>query len=76
MTFENIRFLSYSRLMKNEADIENLQPDYIILDEFHRCGAMEWGKGVKKLLNAYPNAKKDLVYPRRDNSNSVLTVIW
>ena len=76
VTFENIRFLSYSRLMKNEADIENLQPDYIILDEFHRCGAMEWGKGVKKLLNAYPNAKKDLVYPRRDNSNSVLTVIW
>lgn len=44
--------------MKNEADIENLQPDYIILDEFHRCGVMEWGKSVKKLLNAYPNAKK------------------
>ena len=39
--------------MKNEADIENLQPDYIILDEFHRCGAMDWGKSVKKLLNAY-----------------------
>lgn len=58
MKFENIRFFSYSRLMKNEADIGNLHPDYIILDEFHRCGAVEWGKSVKKLLAAYPNAKR------------------
>ena len=58
MKFENIQFLSYSRLMKNEADIENLHPDYIILDEFHRCGAVEWGKSVKKLLTTYPKAKR------------------
>ena len=58
MKFENIQFFSYSRLMKNEADIGNLHPDYIILDEFHRCGAVEWGKSVKKLLAAYPNAKR------------------
>ena len=58
MKFENIQFFSYSRQMKNEADIGNLHPDYIILDEFHRCGAVEWGKSVKKLLAAYPNAKR------------------
>ena len=44
MEFDNIQFMSYSRLMKNEDSIEILHPDYIILDEFHRCGAAEWGK--------------------------------
>lgn len=58
MEFDNIRFMSYIRLMKNEDSIEILHPDYIILDEFHRCGAAEWGKSVRKLLNACPNAKR------------------
>ena len=58
MKFPNIQFMSYSRLMKNEDSIETLHPDYIILDEFHRCGAAEWGKSVRKLLNACPNAKR------------------
>ena len=54
---KNIQFLTYSKLMMNEHFIEELQPDYIILDEFHRCGAVEWGKSVRKLLQANPNAK-------------------
>ena len=29
----------------------------IILDEFHRCGAPEWGKGVDRLIKQSPNAK-------------------
>ena len=58
MKFPNIQFMSYSRLMKNEDSIETLHPDYIILDEFHRCGAQEWGKSVRKLLDTYPNAKR------------------
>lgn len=57
MSFSNIQYLSYSRLMKNEDSIEGLHPDYIILDEFHRCGAAEWGKSVRKLLATYPGAK-------------------
>ena len=56
--FSNIEYMSYSRLMKHEDSIDTLHPDYIILDEFHRCGATEWGKSVKKLLEAYPNAKR------------------
>ena len=51
----NIRFFTYARLMnmtKNE--VLEIKPDYIILDEFHRCGAEMWGKGVDRLLNAYP----------------------
>ena len=57
MRFSNIQYLSYSRLMKHEDSINELHPDYIILDEFHRCGAVEWGKSVRKLLDTYPEAK-------------------
>ena len=53
----NIQFLTYAKLMMNEHLIDSLKPDYIILDEFHRCGATEWGKSVEKLLAVYPQAK-------------------
>lgn len=58
LAFPNIAYMSYSRLMKNEDYIETLHPDYIILDEFHCCGAAEWGRSVKKLLDTYPEAKR------------------
>lgn len=55
---ENIRFLTYAKLMLlDEAELQEIQPDYIILDEFHRCGAEQWGQGVQRLLSAYPDAK-------------------
>ncbi len=51
---ENIVFITYAKLMlMSENDIADIHPDYIILDEFHRCGALEWGKGVERLLLAY-----------------------
>ena len=56
--FANVEYMSYSRLMKNEDKIGELHPDYIILDEFHRCGAPEWGRSVRKLLDEYPEAKR------------------
>ena len=56
--FPNIAYMSYSRLMKNENSIDMLHPDYIVLDEFHRCGAAEWGRSVRKLLDTYPTAKR------------------
>lgn len=54
---EQIQFLTYSKLMMNEDKIQYLNPDFIILDEFHRCGAEEWGRSVKKLLDFYTQAK-------------------
>lgn len=52
---ENISFFTYSKLMgMSDEEIAEIQPDYIILDEFHRAGADVWGQGVKKLLAAYP----------------------
>lgn len=54
---EQICFMTYAKLRLNEEQIETLCPDFIILDEFHRCGAAEWGKSVTKLLNYYKDCK-------------------
>lgn len=54
---ENVKFFTYAKLMNmSEAELGEVIPDYIILDEFHRCGAEMWGKGVENLLKMYPNA--------------------
>ena len=54
----NVEFITYTKLaMYGNPEIEGLDCDYIILDEFHRCGAVEWGRGVETLLNSKPAAK-------------------
>lgn len=53
--YQQIRFMTYTELMEQSKLEENY--DQIILDEFHRCGAPEWGKGVKRLLDGSKNAK-------------------
>lgn len=51
----NIKFFTYAKLMNlTEDELAEIAPDYVILDEFHRCGAEMWGKGVESLLKAYP----------------------
>lgn len=55
--FTNIEFHTYAWLMRNDKDIEKLDADYIILDEFHRTGAHEWEKSIRKLIEAHPQAK-------------------
>ena len=53
---DNVKFYTYAKLMNiSEAEIAEIQPDYIILDEFHRCGAEMWGEGVNSVLSAYPD---------------------
>ncbi len=55
---ENIKFMTYARLMRmGGEDLAKITPDYIILDEFHRLGAAQWGGGVKRLGEMYPGAK-------------------
>ncbi|MCD8119148.1 MAG: Helicase associated domain protein [Lachnospiraceae bacterium] len=52
---DNITFLTYARLMMmDEAEVDELRPAWIILDEFHCCGARMWGQGVQTLLRKYP----------------------
>ena len=54
---ENIDFFTYAKLMNlSEVDISEIKPDFIILDEFHRCGAARWQDGIQRLLNAYPDS--------------------
>ena len=53
---ENICFFTYAKLMgMTEEELAAIQPDFIVLDEFHRCGAEMWGAGVQTLLSAYPH---------------------
>ena len=56
-SFKNITFLTYARLIRySQQEIAQLKPQYIVLDEFHRCGAQQWGAGVARLLKAFPDA--------------------
>lgn len=51
---ENIRFYTYAKLpLLTSEEVDAIQPDYIILDEFHRCGAQVWGAGVRTVLERY-----------------------
>jgi len=51
-------YWTYAGLVrKSVKDIKALNTSLIVLDEFHRCGADEWGKGVQKLLDTHTNAK-------------------
>ena len=53
---ENVKFYTYAKLMNvSDAEIDDIKPDYIILDEFHRCGDELWGAGVDAVLKAYPD---------------------
>lgn len=49
-------YRSYQWLIKNIFDITE-KYDLIILDEFHRAGADEWGAAVKMLIESQPQAK-------------------
>lgn len=52
----NILFFTYAKLaLLTETEQKAICPDFIVLDEFHRCGAQVWGAGVQAVLNHYPN---------------------
>lgn len=55
---DNVNVKTYTRLMLDwQRHTQQTVADIIILDEFHHCGAMEWGNGVSMLLKANPKAK-------------------
>lgn len=56
--FPNLKCAIYPNFSRLSTDkINNLHFDNIVLDEFHRCGAQEWGRSINTLLNNNPNAK-------------------
>lgn len=57
-TLKRIDFNIYCNMPNmNDETMKALQADYILLDEMHRALAKEWSKGIKILLEMYPNAK-------------------
>lgn len=62
-TPENLQFMTYAAAMGMERRNDCVPPyDVIIADEFHHCGAEEWGKGVTHILNANESAVNG-IYP-------------
>lgn len=56
--FQNIYFLTYARLMRmKEEEFIGKDFDYLVLDEFHRLGATQWGTGVERFRKLYPDVK-------------------
>jgi len=54
---QNLRFMTYSaamRLARTEGEVPKY--DVVVADEFHHCGAPEWGKGVQWLIEHSPEA--------------------
>lgn len=50
---KNLCFTTYASLARRIPP----QTDYLVLDEFHRCGATQWSQGVARLMDENPSAK-------------------
>ena len=58
--FPNLKRITYqklARMSQEEIDRKFEGTNIVILDEFHHCGAPEWGRGVSTLLAQCPKAK-------------------
>jgi superfamily II DNA or RNA helicase len=54
---DNVEYCNYKGFSNFSSErMQNINPEIIVLDEFHRCGAPEWSKGIQRLLNLFPNA--------------------
>ncbi len=56
-TLPNVTFRTYAKLLLLSEEALAVEADYIILDEFHRCGAQQWGSAVQRAIAANPGAK-------------------
>lgn len=55
---QDTSFITYAKLKNlTDKEIKSLKLDFIVLDEFHRCGAKLWGEGVRRLLDCYKDTK-------------------
>ena len=56
--FPNLEFRTYQSLINmNHDEIESLDVDMLILDEFHHIGAPVWGARVNKIIETHPSTK-------------------
>lgn len=58
-TPKNLQFMTYATAMaKARRGDEIPRCDVIVADEFHHCGAPEWGKGLRCRSRQYPASSK------------------
>lgn len=56
--FPDLKCAIYPNFAKlSQQEIGKLHYDNIVLDEFHRCGAQEWGRRINALLNNNPSSQ-------------------
>ena len=54
----NFKLMTYMKVhYMSDEEMQNLNVDHIVLDEFHHLGADKWGASVERFLNIYSNAK-------------------
>ncbi len=52
--FKHVRFMTYAGLAKlSPEELERLNVDMMILDEFHHIGAPVWGEAVNKVIDSH-----------------------
>ena len=52
--FKHVKFMTYAGLSKlSSEELENLNVDMMILDEFHHIGAPVWGDAVNKVISSH-----------------------
>lgn len=56
-----LNLITYNKLSQMKDDefecLKSLNPELIVLDEFHRCGAKTWGSSVNELLKVCSNSR-------------------
>lgn len=53
---QNIKFYTYQKLtLLSDEEIDAIQPDIFLYDEYHRLGAQVWQHAVNKLIAQYPD---------------------
>lgn len=56
---ENIIFMKYAKLVNlADGEINDLNPDFFVIDEFHRGGSEVWGGALTRLLSVYADVPK------------------
>ena len=57
-TFDNVEFMTYNGLTKkSNAEIADIDADYLILDEFHHIGAEKWGEKVNVFIDSHEDLR-------------------
>lgn len=53
-----VQMVSYQALLKmTDEEVQAIHPDKMVLDEFHRTGADQWGPSLQRLLAANPHTQ-------------------